>query len=132
MKVMLTCAVGIGILLLAMVSASAEELFTPPVRMDPEDQLICTIVNIGNKPVTIRAAACNYSGCGPTSDKSLAPGAVFESYYISHSEKTDARSSDVGYCKFTVAGNPNQVRASACFLFLDKGRTIAQDCMAAD
>ena len=128
MQKIVVVAICAGIVFSGIPAAFGEGLFTPPVRMEPKDQLVCMIVNVADQPVVIRAAACNYNGCRSTSDKTLSPGGVVQSYYVSD----EAGSSDVGYCKFEVEGRVKQVRASACFSFLREGRVIARDCLGAE
>ena len=100
--------------LLALFAASAAQaasLSTPPLTPDPGGKLACTVVNVGQRALTIQAGILDDAGQNVTEFASTqyqdGPGDLIASVVV------ESAADAARYCKVTVSGGgKSQVRAS--------------------
>ena len=111
--------IAISIVILVLSSTSfAVYLYSPPVTIN--DTIECTIVNVGDKPMTVSITACDSVTCVLTNPyPNVSPGTIVKF-------STDAFS--LGYCEFNIDGKSENVRASACVINATNGN---MDCLSA-
>ena len=111
--------IAVSIVILVLSSTSfAVYLYSPPVTIN--DTIECTIVNVGDKPMTVSITACDSVTCVINAPyPNVSPGTIVKF-------STDAVS--LGYCQFNISGKPENVRASACIINTTTGNI---DCLSA-
>jgi len=92
-------------------AAQAANLSTPPLHPDPGGRLACTVVNVGNRSLTIQAGILSDAGQNVTEFASSqyqdGPGDKIASVVV------ESRADAARFCKVTVAGGGrSQVRAA--------------------
>ncbi len=97
-------AAAITALLVAVGPARATTLYTPPLSSPTPG--VCTLVNLGSKPLDVTIDVVNGGGVVTVSETSSAPPAGVVSI-----SPNATFASTIGYCRFTFRASKNKVRA---------------------
>lgn len=116
MRALWKMATSVGFILFLSVPASAGTAFTAPSTAGNDQQLVCSVVNIGStaRQVTVRILDATGNditlGGGCSVLIALHGGKLPAGYACA----VGANGPAIGYCKVTVQGSQNQVRATIC------------------